>query len=98
MDFKVRFSQDKNQILKSTSGISFEEVEEYILKGNILDNKIHHKKNRSNQRIYVVKIKNYIYLVPYVIDEKKKEIFLKTTYPSRKYAKFYLKGERDDHN
>ena len=87
------FSQEKNELLKSTRDISFEEVIECLKGGAVLDNKIHHSNARSNQRIYILKLHNYVYLVPYVINREKKEIFLKTAYPSRKYTKLYLKGE-----
>ena len=93
MDYEVEFSSQKNELLKSIRNIGFEEVIECIQNGGILDNKIHHNKLRSNQRIYVVSINNYAYIIPYVIDEKNKKIFLKTIYPSRKYTKLYLKGE-----
>jgi len=44
----------------------------------------------------VVKIKNYVYAVPYVIDEKKKTIFLKTVYPSRVLTKKHLRKEKHE--
>ena len=93
MDYAVEFSQEKNELLKSTRNIGFEEVLHCIQSGKVLDNKIHHNKLRSNQRIYVVNINNYAYVVPYVINEKTKKIFLKTIYPSRIYTKLYLKGK-----
>ena len=93
MDYVVGFSPEKNVLLKSTRNIGIEEVIECIQNGSILDYKIHHDKMRSNQRLYIVSINNYVYVVPYVIDEKNKKIFLKTIYPSRKYTKLYLKGE-----
>ena len=44
------------------------------------------------QRISVVLIEGYAYLVPYVEDED--EIFLKTIIPSRKATKLYI-GDSD---
>jgi len=41
--------------------------------------------------MFVVKIEQYVYLVPFVEDEK--EIFLKTIIPSRKATKKYLTEE-----
>ncbi len=93
MDYVVEFNPEKNELLKSTRSIGFEEVIECIQSGGLLDNKIHHNKLRSNQRVYIVSINDYVYLVPYVIDEKNEKIFLKTIYPSRKYTKLYLRGE-----
>jgi hypothetical protein len=93
MDYTVRFSEEKNELLKSTRGISFQETVELICEGNVLDDLKHPDPKRSSQRIYVIKIKEYAYVVPYVINTRKKEIFLKTIYPSRKYTKLYLRGE-----
>jgi len=39
----------------------------------------------------VVDINNYAYVVPYVLDKKRKVIFLKTTYPSKILTKKYLR-------
>jgi len=41
-----------------------------------------------NQRMFVVRIANHAYLVPFV--ENETEIFLKTIIPSRKATKRYL--------
>ena len=41
-----------------------------------------------NQRIFILKIEDYVYLVPYV--ESEYEIFLKKTIPSRKFTKMYF--------
>ncbi len=43
------------------------------------------RKNIKVKKIYEVKFKEYIYLVPFV--ESEKEIFLKTIIPSRKATK-----------
>jgi hypothetical protein len=39
-----------------------------------------------------IKIKGYAYAVPYVIDKKRKVVFLKTVYPSRVLTEKYLEG------
>jgi hypothetical protein len=41
-----------------------------------------------NQRIFIVRIRNYVYLVPFVKTEN--ELFLKTIIPSRAATKKYL--------
>ncbi|QCW83920.1 hypothetical protein EQU24_18000 [Methylotuvimicrobium buryatense] len=41
-----------------------------------------------NQRMFIINIENYAYLIPFVEDEK--QIFLKTIIPSRKATKQYL--------
>ena len=43
-----------------------------------------------NQRLFIVMIDEYVYLVPYV--ENDDEIFLKTVIPSRKATRQYLGG------
>jgi hypothetical protein len=45
-----------------------------------------------NQRMFVVRIRGYAYLVPFV--ETKQEVFLKTIIPSRKATRIYLDEER----
>ncbi len=94
MAFELRYSEEKNQILKATRGISFEEIITCIAEGGLLDDKRHPDSSKSHQRIYIVRIDIYAYVVPYVINRKKAEIFLKTIYPSRKYTKQFInKGE-----
>ncbi len=80
----------KNTKLKSTRGISFEDIVTAINKNMVLD-KI---KNRNqikypNQEVFVIKKDNYVYLVPFVEDDTK--IFFKTIVPSRKMTKKHLK-------
>jgi len=41
-----------------------------------------------NQRLFIINIENYAYLIPFIEDEK--QIFLKTIIPSRKATKQYL--------
>jgi len=91
--FKIEFSEEKNLILKETRGINFNDVLVAIEKEGILNNIEHpNKKKYPKQKILVLKINNYIYAVPYIIDKTKKTIFLKTVYPSRILTKIYLKG------
>ena len=79
-------------ILKETRGICFEDVVEAIKKGRILDDLKHKQQQKyPQQRILVIKINKYAYAVPYVINEEKGEIFLKTVYPSRVLTKKYLR-------
>ena len=86
----LNWSREKNEILKVKRGISFEEVALLIESGHILG--IEENSSRPNQKIYILEINNYAFVVPYL--EKDNEIFLKTVFPSRKYTKLYdLKGE-----
>ncbi len=91
MAFSIRFSEEKNQILMATRGVNFETAILHVRNGNVLDEKHHHSKHRPNQRLYIIRIEKYVYVVPYVINPKKNEIFLKTMYPSRELTKQYSK-------
>jgi hypothetical protein len=90
MALSINFSEEKNQLLKATRGVCFEDVVIAIKDKQILDNIGNPNFNRAHQKIFVVKINHYVYAVPYVINEQKKEMYLKTIYPSRKLTKQYL--------
>ena len=84
----IIWDDDKNQKLQSERNISFEEIAEIILRKEYLE--ILENPSRSNQQIFVVKINNYIYSVPFIIDEQS-NIILKTVFPSRKLHKKYMR-------
>jgi hypothetical protein len=87
----IRWDGLKNEKLKSERDVSFEAVLVAIQQGNTLDDFIHPNQEKyPNQRLLVVKIKEYAYLVPYL--ETDTEIFFKTIIPSRKATKQYLSG------
>lgn len=96
MAFTIRFNEEKNQLLKATRGIGFEDVLNSIKKKKLLDNIAHPSKKHPRQRLYVIEIKGYIYAVPYVVNTEKQEIFLKTIYPSRVLTKQYKKGGKNE--
>ena len=82
----------KNQKLIEVRKISFEDILFNIQKGRLLDDIEHPNKTKyPNQRVFVVAVDGYAYLVPYVEDNR--EIFLKTIIPSRKATKHYLGGK-----
>lgn len=88
----INWDTEKSLKLKASRGICFEDIVFYIEKGNILDDYLHpNQKQYPTQRIMVIGINNYAYLVPYVEDEE--ELFLKTIIPSRKATNKYLGGE-----
>ena len=88
----LSWSTEKSLTLKKSRGICFEDVVFYIETGAILHDYEHpDQKKYSGQRIMVIGINNYAYLVPYV--ENKEEIFLKTMIPSRKATEIYY-GEK----
>jgi len=72
-----KWNHEKNEKLKAERGIGFEEVNP-------------NQSKYPNQQLLVVKIKDYVYLVPFVEDEEGK--FLKTIIPSRKATREYLGG------
>ena len=85
------WNEEKNQLLKDERQVSFEDVVFYISRGFLLDILEHPNQEKyQGQKIFVVEIDEYAYLVPFVEDER--EIFLKTIIPSRKATKKYLKG------
>jgi hypothetical protein len=92
MAFSIRFNEKKNQLLKAMRGVCFDDIVDALEQNQFLDDIAHPNKKYSHQRMYVVAIGTYVYAVPYVIDEKKQEIFLKTMYASRVLTKQYLKG------
>jgi len=89
------WNNEKNQLLKAERNISFEEVVFYIEKEQVLDIVEHPNQEKyKGQRIFIVDINNYAYLVPFV--ENEGEIFLKTIIPNRKATKKYLRGQDKD--
>ena len=88
------WDKKKNIKLRSERKISFEDVQQAIEGGKLLDTKNHPNHIKyPNQKMFVVEIDSYVYLVPFVEDEKK--VFLKTIFPSRKATKKYLKKRGD---
>ncbi len=89
------WNQEKNRLLKTERGISFEEIVLHIQNGDELDIYPHpNPAQYPNQMISVVAMNDYIYLVPYI--ESEQEIFLKTIIPSRKATKKYLGGKNNE--
>jgi hypothetical protein len=72
-------------------GISPEEIVFHIESGDVLDLLEHPNRDRyHNQRVFVVNVEGYAYLIPFV--ENEQEVFLKTIIPSRKATRDYLGG------
>ncbi len=88
------FSPEKNKQLIEQRGISFEEVIETILEGDVVDITDHpNQKKYPKQKVYILNINDYLYSVPFVL-EKDNTVFLKTIIPSRKLTKQYLSKEK----
>ncbi len=85
----IHWNPTKNQKLIAERGVSFEDVVFCLQSGGLLDDVSHPNKVKyAHQRMFVVVIDEYAYLVPYV--ENDEEIFLKTIIPSRKATRQYL--------
>lgn len=86
------WNDEKDRQLKTERGVSFAEVLVHIAAGDVLDIIQHPRPERyDGQRIFVVKLRDYVWLVPFV--ESDDEIFLKTMIPSRKATRKYLGGK-----
>jgi hypothetical protein len=85
------WSEEKNELLKKERQVSFEDVVFYIEQGFLLDVLEHPNQEKyKGQKIFVVQIEDYVYLVPFIEDDH--DVFLKTIIPSQKATKNYLKG------
>jgi uncharacterized DUF497 family protein len=86
---------EKNEWLKRERGISFERVVLHIEQGDLLDILEHpNPKKYPRQRILVVRLEEYVYLVPCV--ELEDGVLLKTIFPSRKLTTQYLRKRNNN--
>jgi uncharacterized DUF497 family protein len=91
------WDEEKNTELKKRRNISFEEIILCISEGKVVTVMENPNKTRyPNQYLYLIEYKNYIYVVPFEINEDEKEIFLKTIYPSREYTNRFIRGEEEN--
>ena len=92
----MRWNAEKNEALRGARGVSFEAVVVAIGGGRVLDVLCHPNRERyPDQRILVVAVDDYAFLVPFV--EEEDYLFLKTVIPSRKATRDYLRrGEGHD--
>jgi len=87
------WDNEKNELLKNNRGVCFEQVVLLMERGEVLDTIEHPNQERhSGQKIAVVMIDAYAYLVPYV--EQNGEILLKTIIPSRKATNKYVREKK----
>jgi hypothetical protein len=85
------WNDEKNFLLKSERQVCFEDVVISIEMGYLLDILEHPNQEKyKGQKIFVVQIDEYVYLVPFV--ENNTTVFMKTIIPSRKATRKYLKG------
>lgn len=82
MDCRYSFSTEKNNKLIEERGISFEEVIAVIEANSVIDIMEHPNQTRyPNQKIYVIEVNDYVYLLPFV-RENEESVFLKTIIPN----------------
>ena len=85
-----RWDNEKNELLKKNRGVCFEQIVLIMERGEVLDTIEHPNQEKyPGQKIAVVMIDTYVYLVPYV--KNNEEIFLKTIIPSRKATNKYVR-------
>jgi hypothetical protein len=88
------WSIDKNDDLIRERAIFFEEIVFWIMHDGLLDIVEHSNKMKyPDQKIFIVKVDEYVYLVPFIEDEE--VILMKTIIPSRKMTKKYL-GDKNE--
>lgn len=86
-----RWNHEKNEQLKADRNMSFEEIVLAIEADGLLDIVAHSNLGKyPNQRMLIVAVEQYAYLVPFV--EEADYYFLKTVIPNRKATRNYLKG------
>ncbi|MEI6808915.1 MAG: BrnT family toxin [bacterium] len=87
-----KWNEEKDVQLKQQRGLSFSDIVALIMGGGLLDVVPHpNPKKYPKQRMFVVEVDDYVYLVPFV--ETDDGVFLKTIIPSRKATGKYLGGE-----
>ena len=85
-----RWDNEKNELLKNSRGVCFEQVVIFMEREDVLETIEHPNQDRyPGQKIATVRIEDYVYLVPYV--QNSDEIFLKTILPSRKATNKYMR-------
>lgn len=89
----IVWSTKKNELLKTTRGVRFEDVVFHMAAGDLVDTfEQPDQRRHPGQRIHAVAIEEYVYLVQFV--ETEEEVSLKTIIPSRKATK-RCKGETE---
>ncbi|MHB8277149.1 MAG: toxin [Candidatus Humimicrobiaceae bacterium] len=82
----IIYDDKKAQTLKFERNIDIDEIVELIIDKKYLDILEHPK--RGNQQIFILSYKDYIHVVPFVVD-KNDDIVIKTVFPSRNFHKIY---------
>lgn len=89
-----RWNHEKNERLKLERGISFEEIVLAMEADGLMDVLVHPNRGKyPNQRVLVVVLDGYAWLVPFV--DETEFYFLKTVIPSRTATRDYLGSNPD---
>lgn len=87
------WNNEKNERLKESRGVCFEEIVILMKQEEVIDVLEHSNQDKDpGQRIAIVEINEYAYLIPYV--QEGEEIFLKRIIPSRKATNQYVRVKR----
>ncbi|MCP1727909.1 uncharacterized DUF497 family protein [Natronospira proteinivora] len=88
----LTWNPEKNRWLLQERGVAFEDVVYALQSNGLLDDLKHPNREKyPDQRLMVIELDGYAWLVPYV--ENESELFLKTIFPSRKATRDYLKRQ-----
>ena len=87
-NISFEWNEEKNQLLKNTRNISFEDIILAINEWNLLDIVKNQSSNHEWQYCFVVWIEKYAFVVPFAKEGNK--AFLKTIFPDRRYTKIYF--------
>ena len=91
----IRWSSEKNELLRQERGITFEDITVAVESGHLLDVLAHpNPRKYPRQKILIVEVAGYAHLVPFV--EEDDHFFLKTIIPSRKATRDFIDKESDD--
>ena len=83
------WDEAKDELLRRTRGVSFSDAMASIESGGLLATVDHPNPVRHpNQRIYIVRINDYAYRVPFQITPQ--GVFLRTLFPSSRDTRDYL--------
>ena len=89
-----RWEPAKSEKLRARHGVGFEQIVVAIEGGAVLATMPHPNPARyPRQRMMIVRIDDYAFLVPFVDDES--HVFLKTIIPSRKATRDFINQGRD---